>query len=183
MTRTARHLGRSPRLGSFLAAVVIAGGIGGQACGAYAQAASAEPPAAGEAVLVEETPSYVELDPRLIELEADKASRGRALIAAGVPMLVFGGAAIGLGLAVQCHRPGDRMTGAIAMGSTFAVIGVGFTTGGIVSLLRASKAGRDAPRTRSQRRRIAGAATGSIIFSALSTILVTGSESVDCINS
>ena len=183
MTRTARHLGRSPRLGSFLAAVVIAGGIGGQACGAYAQAASAEPPAAGEAVLVEETPSYVELDPRLIELEADKASRGRALIAAGVPMMVFGGAALGIGLAVQCHRPGDRMTGAIAMGSTFAVIGVGFTTGGIVSLLRASKAGRDAPRTRSQRRRIAGAATGSIIFSALSTILVTGSESVDCINS
>ena len=94
MTRTARHLGCSPRLGGLLAAVVVAGGIGGQACTARAEEGTAEPLAAREAIPAEEHPLSVELDPRLIELEADKATRGRALIAAGVPMMVFGGAAL-----------------------------------------------------------------------------------------
>jgi hypothetical protein len=134
-------------------------------------------------VLIEEPPSSVELDPRLIALEADKATRGRAFIAAGVPLMLSGGIALWLGLGPECHQPGDRMYGAIAMGSVFTAAGVGFTTGGIVALVRASKAGRDAPRTRSQRRRLGGAVTGSLIVVLLATPLMGFFGAENCLYS
>lgn len=184
MTKARTDEGSAARSRALLLAVIVGVAIGGRASTAHAdETTTADPPAANDATQAEEPPPSVELDPRLIALEADKATRGRALIAAGVPLMLSGGIALGLGLGTECHQSGHRMTGAIEVGAVFTTVGVGFTTGGIVALLRASKAGRDAPRTRRQRGRLAGAATASVAVSVTATLLVSLFGVQNCLSS
>jgi hypothetical protein len=118
--------------------------------------------------------------------DARRVHRGRLLLAMGVPALVAGTLGIAWSQPAKrgnCYSDSDTMRGTLITGTILATLGLGATTAGIVSLVRASKAARDAPKSRKSRRRIAGGATGAIL---LSTILVAGigaGDSIGCYSS
>lgn len=72
-----------------------------------------------------------------------RAGRGRILLAAGVPMLVFGAPlAAWAATADDCYTPSDDLRGSVIAGSVMAGTGFVLTTAGIVQLVRAGKRAR-----------------------------------------
>ncbi|MGB5809358.1 MAG: hypothetical protein WBG86_02435 [Polyangiales bacterium] len=91
---------------------------------------------------------------RLEAMEYDnavkRAGRGRILLAAGVPMLVWGlSLAIWAATAEDCYNANDDLHGQLIAGSVMAGVGFALTSAAIVQLVRSTKKAR---RDRSQKR-------------------------------
>jgi len=72
-----------------------------------------------------------------------RAGRGRILLAAGVPMLVFGvPLAAWAATADDCYSPSDDLNGSLIAGSVIAGAGLVLTSAGIAQLVRAGKKAR-----------------------------------------
>jgi hypothetical protein len=118
--------------------------------------------------------------------DARRAHRGRLLLAMGVPALVAGTLGIVWSQPAKrgnCYSDSDTMRGTLITGTIVATLGLGATTAGIVSLVRASKAARDAPKSKKSRRRIAGGATGAILLSIILVVGVGAGDSIGCYSS
>jgi hypothetical protein len=117
-------------------------------------------------------------------LEADydrnvkRAGRGRILLAAGVPMMVFGiPLAAWAATADDCYIPSDNLNGSVIAGSVMAGAGLVLTSAGIAQLVRAGKKAR-ADRTQRRFRRWAipvGFASGLLSIGVMTAGFIGGS--------
>jgi hypothetical protein len=99
-----------------------------------------------------------------------RAMRGRLLLATGLPPLVLGAILTGFSRPAQddnCYLSNDTLRTSTAAGLSMTIVGGGLSIGGIVALLRASKAARAAPKSRKARGVLAAAALGSIAASTI----------------
>ncbi|MFZ1865509.1 MAG: hypothetical protein WAU39_14905 [Polyangiales bacterium] len=72
-----------------------------------------------------------------------RAGRGRILLAAGVPLLVFGTPLVAwAATADDCYSPGDDLSGSVIAGSVMVGTGFVLTSAGIAQLVRAGKKAR-----------------------------------------
>lgn len=102
--------------------------------------------------------------------EERRVLRGRLLLATGVPLLVWGSILTGLARPARddvCHERNDRPRFTTASGLSMVSLGGGLSIGGIVALVRTSKAARAAPKSRKARLGLTGAAFGSIVASTV----------------
>jgi hypothetical protein len=96
--------------------------------------------------------------------------RGRLLLATGVPLLVWGSILTGLARPARddvCHESNEGPRFTTASGLSMVSLGGGLSIGGIVALVRTSKAARAAPKSRKARLGLFGAALGSIAASTI----------------
>lgn len=72
-----------------------------------------------------------------------RAGRGRILLAAGVPLLVFGTPLVAwAATADDCYSPGDDLSGSVMAGSVMVGTGFVLTSAGVAQLVRAGKKAR-----------------------------------------
>ena len=112
-----------------------------------------------------------------------RALRGRLLLATGLPPLVLGALLTGFSRPAQdddCYLSGDTLRTSTAAGLSMTIVGGGLSIGGIVALLRASKAARAAPKSRKARGVLAASALGSIAASSIIFGLVGMRDLVTC---
>ena len=129
------------------------------------------------------SPSSIAPSPAITPKDSERVRRGRILLSSGVPLMVVGAAGLAWGITAECHQPNDNLEAVTALGGVTGGIGFGLTTGGLVSLLRASKAARKAPEPSAQRRRRILAASLTSVASVLVVGLVGVGEWGSCINS
>ncbi|MDH3200785.1 MAG: hypothetical protein OEM15_07830 [Myxococcales bacterium] len=106
-----------------------------------------------------------------------RAGRGRILLAAGVPMFVFGTPLAVWAATADCYVPSDDLRGWVIAGSVMAGAGFVLTSAGIAQLVRAGKKARH-DRTQRRFRRWAipvGVASGLLSTSVFLVGFIGGS--------
>lgn len=80
------------------------------------------------------------------DVNVERAGRGRILIAAGVPMLVFGTPLVAWAASAEgCYNPDDDLGGSVIAGGVLAGTGLVLTSAGIQQLVKARRKARRAP--------------------------------------
>ena len=124
--------------------------------------------------------------PEVTDEERDRVHRGRIMLATGIPAAIAGPLAITWSRPRKednCYLSTDNLRPTRLTGVTLTAVGFGVTLGGIVALVRSTRAAREERKSRRSRIRIAFAATGATLLSSLLLVGVGTGNMVTCYSS